>query len=166
MTLSKPRVSLDPPTSGFFYACEIAMNRHSTEYLVVHCASTRPGQDFGAADIRSWHKARGWRDIGYHFVIRLDGTIEPGRPLEHEGAHVSGHNHESVGICLIGGLDEKGAPAATFTDAQYVSLRLLLDGLGQRYPGAVIRGHRDFFGVAKACPCFDVREWFEGGAGV
>ena len=76
--------------------------------IVVHCSATRAGQDFTATDIDRWHRQRGFRSIGYHFVIRLDGTIEPGRDVALDGAHCTGWNHRSIGICYIGGLDRNG----------------------------------------------------------
>lgn len=127
--------------------------------LVVHCSATPAGKPFRAADIDKWHRERGWESIGYHFVIPLDGSIEPGRPLEEIGAHVSGHNTASIGICLIGGVDANGKPAETYNSRQYAALRLVLDGLRARWPDARILGHRDFPKVAKACPSFDVRAW-------
>lgn len=127
--------------------------------LVVHCSATAEGRDFSAADIDRWHRERGWSGIGYHFVIRLDGTLEPGRPLQTPGAHVAGHNARSIGICLIGGIDAKGKSKNTFTEAQMRSLVTLLKDLRARYPATRILGHRDYPGVAKDCPCFDVRAW-------
>lgn len=127
--------------------------------LVVHCSATAEGRDFTAADIDRWHRERGWSGIGYHFVIRLDGTVEPGRALHTPGAHVAGHNAKSIGICLIGGIDVKGKSKDTFTPAQMSALASLLKDLRSRYPATRILGHRDYPGVAKDCPCFDVRSW-------
>lgn len=127
--------------------------------LVVHCAATGPDLDIGVKEIDEWHRARGWSGVGYHYVIRHDGTIERGRPLEKVGAHVKGHNTYSIGICLVGGADDTGKPEANYTAAQYASLRLILDGLVRRFPDSNILGHCDFPGVAKACPSFDVNDW-------
>lgn len=137
--------------------------RTSTDYLVVHCAATRPSQDIGAADIDRWHRAQGWACIGYHFVIRRDGTVEEGRELEVIGAHVSGHNTNSVGICLAGGVTEADVSVAenNFTPAQFASLKKLLLDLRKKYPKARIQGHRDFPGVKKACPSFEVKDWLK-----
>ena len=139
------------------------MKRPSTEYLIVHCSATQADIDVGAREIREWHQARGWSDIGYHFVIRRNGTIERGRPLHDIGAHVMGYNDKSVGICLVGGLDKKRRPEANFEPEQMGSLRILLAGLLKRWPQAKVIGHRDVPGVAKACPCFDVNDWFQNG---
>jgi len=134
------------------------MLRSATDSIVVHCAATRPDQDIGTAEIRAWHLARGWRDIGYHFVIRHDGTVERGRPEAAVGAHVRGHNARSVGVCLIGGLDDTGTPAASFTGRQWDALAGLVEALRRRYPGAAVVGHRDL-DPGKACPSFDVAAW-------
>lgn len=127
--------------------------------LVVHCSATPAGKPFRAADIDRWHREKGWAGIGYHFVIPLDGSIEPGRGVDLVGAHVEGHNANSIGICLIGGVDARGNAAETFNERQYAALELALSGLRAKYPKARILGHRDFPGVKKACPSFDVRAW-------
>lgn len=135
--------------------------RRATDYIVVHCAATRPSQDISARDIARWHRAKGWSGIGYHFVIKRDGTLEHCRPVDVMGAHVQGHNAKSIGICLVGGLSEDGkTPEDNFTPAQKDTLRTLVTDLAVHYHGAVIQGHRDFPGVSKACPSFDVRKWW------
>lgn len=116
--------------------------------------------NIGVREIREWHKDRGWSDIGYHYVIRRSGNIELGRSLNRQGAHVFGHNHNSVGICLIGGVDEDGEPQNNYTNDQLMMLRLLIDGLKSQFKKAKVLGHRDFPGVAKDCPCFDVGAWY------
>jgi N-acetylmuramoyl-L-alanine amidase len=129
--------------------------------IIVHCADTPEGRDDRAADIKRWHtKERGWSDIGYHYVIDLDGTIEPGRPIETAGAHCTGHNANSIGICYVGGCDEKMKPKDTRTDAQKASLQLLLKYLVAKYPNATIYGHRDF-NPGKSCPSFDAKEEYK-----
>lgn len=131
-------------------------------FLVVHCSATRPSQDFDVNDIRRMHLQRGFFDVGYHFVIKRDGTVQTGRPLDRQGAHVAGYNHLSVGICLIGGVTEHDVnkPEANFTDEQYAALRTLLSTLKEsKFPHAEILGHRDIPHVKKACPSFDVRHW-------
>jgi len=137
--------------------------RTHTDYLVVHCAATKPSANIGAADIDRWHRAQGWQAIGYHYVIRRDGTLEEGRDLEVIGAHVSGHNANSVGICLAGGVSEKDVqiPENNFTPAQFETLRTLLLRLREKYPKAHIQGHCDFAGVHKACPSFKVADWLK-----
>jgi N-acetylmuramoyl-L-alanine amidase len=123
--------------------------------IIVHCADTPEGRDDKAADIRRWHKARGFNDIGYHYVVDLDGTIEPGRDVTIAGAHTTGHNADSIGVCYIGGADTDMKPKDTRTEEQKTALRLLLKYLVQKYPGAKIYGHRDF--TNKSCPSFDAK---------
>lgn len=131
------------------------------EYLVVHCAATPPSSDIGVAEIDAWHKRRGWAGCGYHYVVRRDGTIEKGRPDNKVGSHVKGFNSCSLGICLVGGVNERGRAEANYTESQAKALANLLDSLISRYPSAKVQGHRDFPNVNKACPCFDVSSWFE-----
>ena len=127
--------------------------------IVVHCSAVKPDQLSSAAQIDSWHRERGFHlGIGYHYVIRRDGTIEPGRPEWMIGAHchVKGHhyNSHSIGICYEGGLDARGQPDDTRTAAQKQTMRQLLEDLHQRYPRAMIVGHRDL-SHDRDCPCFD-----------
>lgn len=127
--------------------------------VIWHCAATREGQDVKTATIRHWHvNDRGWSDIGYHFVIELDGSVHAGRPLIRTGAHVAGHNRHSIGICYVGGLDANGKPKDTRTEDQKKALYELTGRLLHRFPGATVHGHNEF--AAKACPCFDARaDW-------
>lgn len=120
--------------------------------IIIHCSATEEGRDFTARDIDGWHRARGFRCIGYHWVVRLDGTLERGRGEREAGAHCAGQNNRSIGICYIGGL-RGGKPADTRTAAQRATLSSLVEELRRRYPGATVHGHREF--AAKACPCFD-----------
>ena len=127
--------------------------------IVVHCSAVKPDQLSSAAQIDSWHRERGFHlGIGYHYVIRRDGTIEPGRPEWMIGAHchVKGHhyNSHSIGICYEGGLDARGQPDDTRTAAQKKTMRHLLEDLHERYPRAMIVGHRDL-SHDRDCPCFD-----------
>lgn len=125
--------------------------------IIVHCAATPA--DVSARTIDKWHKARGWSGIGYHHVIRRDGTIEPGRPPSKIGAHTKGNNRDSIGICLAGGKNA-AAGLAGFTDAQLLSLRLLIGGYEANLePMISITGHNDYT-RAKTCPNFDVAEWW------
>lgn len=127
--------------------------------IIIHCSDTPEERDDRAADIRRWHKARGFNDIGYHYVVDLDGTIEPGRDVTIAGAHAEGHNANSIGICYIGGADTDMKPKDTRTEEQKTALRLLLKYLVQKYPGAKIYGHRDF--ANKSCPSFDAKTEYE-----
>lgn len=124
------------------------------------------------------HKDRGWSRIGYHAVIRLDGSVEPGRPMESIGAHVKGFNRTSIGVCVIGGVDEHGNPSCTINEEQLDSLEALIASWKQRYPDARVVGHRDLspdvdgdgvieeFEWLKACPSFDVAYWLRTGKAV
>ncbi len=123
-------------------------------HIIIHCSAVRPWQQSGVAEIDRWHRAHGWKGCGYHYVIRRDGNIEIGRPLEMVGAHCQYYNRHSIGICYEGGLDEQGRPADTRTEAQKDTLRSLLEQLHADYPMAVIVGH-NVFNTMKACPCFN-----------
>lgn len=149
--------------------------RRFTKYIVVHCSATKPSSDIGVDEIRDWHvNGNGWSDIGYHVVIRRSGLIEFGRHPDEPGAHVKGQNYQSVGICLVGGVNEQGLADANFTAEQFVSLKVAVVMFSKAYPGAKILGHRDLSpdldgdGVVekhewlKDCPSFDVPKWVEG----
>lgn len=138
-------------------------NRSRTDYIAIHCAATRPSQNIGAAEIDRMHRQRGFKCIGYHYVIRRDGRIEAGRPVDQIGAHVENWNAVSVGICMVGGVSEKdvNVPENNFTPEQFEALKGLLRGLKAKYPDAKIQGHRDFPQVKKACPSFSVSEWLK-----
>ena len=114
--------------------------------------------DIGEDEIRRWHKNKKWSDIGYNIVIRRNGRVEVGRPLDHRGAHVAGYNNRALGICLIGGMSAEGTDENNFTPEQWLSLEDTLKWLRRVYPGAHVQGHREFPGVTKTCPCFNVWE--------
>jgi len=135
--------------------------RKSTKYIVLHCSATRPNMDVGVKDIRRWHIAKGWDDVGYHYVLRRNGRVEKGRAEQDVGAHVARYNSSSIGICLVGGVNQHDftKPENNFTAEQWVALRDLLAVLIRKYPDAKVLGHRDFPGVNKACPSFDARAW-------
>ena len=138
--------------------------RNSTEYLVVHCAETPASLDVGAHEIRGWHmKENGWKDIGYHYVIRRNGVIERGRPWWAVGSHVKDWNHCSMGVSLVGGCNERDEEENNFTDKQWTALREFLRYWRQQEStkNAIIQGHRDFPGVRKYCPSFDVKAWLK-----
>lgn len=143
--------------------------------LVVHCSATPASRDIGAAEIRAMHKAKGWRDIGYHYVIRRDGTVEKGRADNVMGAHVTGHNDGSLGICMVGGVRPDLKAEINFTPAQFAALRELLTKLQGKFPGSRICGHRDLSPDrngddvitpgewVKECPTFNVDLWWSQG---
>lgn len=115
--------------------------------IILHCsASSQKGQT--AAMIDSWHRARGFRKIGYHFFITNDGTLERGRDVDEAGAHAEGHNANSIGICLAGLKEED------FTHNQFKTLKKLLRDLKLDYPGARLIGHNEVDTKGKTCPVF------------
>ncbi len=125
------------------------------EKIIIHCSATPNGKPFTAADIDAWHRKRGFRCIGYHYVILLDGAVQTGRSETETGAHASGHNAYSIGVCLIG--------TDLFTPEQWEALNKLVIMLKKKYPEAVVMGHRDLPKVAKLCPGFDVTTWLVRG---
>lgn len=122
--------------------------------IIVHCSDSPYMRDDSAADIDAWHRQRGFRKIGYHYVVRLDGRIEKGREEREVGAHCKTQNLHSIGVCYIGGRDPNGKLADTRTQAQKESLYTLLSSLVEKYHCPVF-GHRDF--SRKPCPCFDAK---------
>ena len=123
--------------------------------VIIHCSATPEGRDISLDTIRQWHIKRGWSDIGYHYVILINGTIQEGRPVERAGAHCKGHNANSIGVCYVGGVDQDMKPKDTRTPAQKIAMQKLLFELTDRYKGATIHGHNEF--SSKACPSFDVQ---------
>lgn len=131
-------------------------NPRDIKEIIVHCAATPEGRDFTVAQIKQWHLQRGFTDIGYHYVVYRDGSIHTGRPESKSGAHCTGHNAISIGVCYIGGMDAANKnPKDTRTPAQKASLLKLLKELKAKYPKAKIFGHRNF--ANKACPSFDAK---------
>lgn len=124
-------------------------------FVIIHCADTPADMDIGAEEIRRWHvDGNGWSDIGYHHVIRRDGSVEPGRDERRIGAHAYGRNEDSIGVCMVG-----GKPDCNFTAAQWSALENLVRELLNRYSSAQVIGHRDVSG--KTCPNFDAKAWAE-----
>lgn len=132
----------------------LSVNKRNIKELIVHCSATPEGKDYSVDTIRQWHLQRGFSDIGYHYVIYRDGSIHIGRDESIIGAHCTGHNTNSIGVCYIGGCASDGkTPKDTRTAEQKQSLVKLLKELKTKYPQASIHGHRDF--SSKACPSFD-----------
>ena len=148
-------------------------NRTNTEAIVWHCSATPPSRDIGSGDIDIMHKARGWDGIGYALVIRRDGRLECGEDFKKAGAHAKGWNNKSVGIVLVGGVDEDGKSENNFTEAQWVAAKHVFEFFTLLYPGADHVGHRDLspdtdndgriqrHEFMKDCPCFSVKQWIE-----
>jgi N-acetylmuramoyl-L-alanine amidase len=121
--------------------------------IILHCTATPEGRPVSVAEITKWHKARNFRTIGYHYVIHLDGHISRGRPEEEMGAHCKGQNKNSIGISYVGGMDTYGKkPKDTRTHEQKHAMKVLIETLQDKYPGAEIRLHNEFSN--KKCPSF------------
>lgn len=128
--------------------------------IIIHCSATPEGKQTTVEEIRQWHLQRGWKDIGYHYVIYLNGTIHKGRPESEVGAHCSKYNKNSIGICYIGGVDKDGkTPKDTRTEGQKRALIEILKRLKRDYPNATLHGHNEF--ANKACPSFNVKEEYK-----
>jgi len=123
--------------------------------IIIHCTDTPKGMDVGVAEIDDWHRQKGWQGCGYHFVVRLDGSVEVGRDLNRAGAHCKDHNPFSIGIAYVGGRNADGETDDTRTPAQKVALKALLVALHEVWPRAELHGHNEF--SLKACPCFNVK---------
>lgn len=144
------------------------------KWITVHCSATPPSRNYTLEDLRRDHINRGFRDIGYHRYITRDGVVHRGRPIPEVGAHVKGHNVDNIGVCMEGGVDERGKATFNYTDAQLDALRLEIIDLTSVYgvPNPPL-GHRDWSPdlngdgtiqaneFIKECPCFDVGEWWK-----
>ncbi len=128
--------------------------------IIIHCSYTPVSYDIGASHIREWHtKERGWSDIGYHYIIKLDGTIELGRPIDKMGAHCRGHNRNSIAICYIGGMGiDRKSWKDTRTQEQIKSLESLVNSLKTVFNISKVSGHNEYSN--KTCPCFNVKKEF------
>lgn len=126
--------------------------------IIIHCSGTPEGREHNAADIKRWHLQRGWKDIGYHFVVKIDGTVELGRPIDQVGAHAKGHNANSIGICYVGGCDKNMKAKDTLTDAQQASIQSLIIDMKNSYPITKLIGHNEV--SSKSCPSFVVKDKF------
>ena len=157
---------IDPRKTDFK---EQKLNNHST--ITVHASATKPSMDIGFEEIDQWHKNRGWNGCGYHLIIRRNGAYEMGRDWGIQGAHVKGHNAMqsglyNFGIVMIGGVTEEDhtVPEDNFTRKQYQALTYALKEIMEYNPNIKeFKGHNEWPGVTKACPCFDIKEyrrWF------
>ena len=128
--------------------------------IILHCSATPEGRHTTVEDIRLWHKAQGWSDIGYHYVVYLDGSVHLGRPIEVSGAHTKRLNKNSIGVVYVGGIDAINFKAKdTRTPEQKEALDCLLNELMGTYSGATLHGHNEF--ASKACPSFDVQKEYK-----
>ena len=134
--------------------------RSSTEYLVVHCSATKPSMDIGLREIKRWHvDDNGWRDVGYHYIIRRNGEVELGRSNRDTGAHAAGYNHKSISLCMVGGMAEDNSAENNFTAQQWTALLDLVKQIKVDYPEADVIGHNEI--SEKECPSFDVQQWMK-----
>lgn len=132
------------------------------KYLTVHCAATPEGRDVKAAAISQWDIEK-FGQVSYHWVIELDGSTHRTLPDDRKGAHVGKANSNNIGICYVGGCDKDMKPKDTRTPAQKRALRTLIRTYQSRVPGLIVMGHRNWPGVRKACPSFDVPAWIKAG---
>lgn len=143
-----------PATLAKLIPLRLRKSRRTINEIIVHCTATPEGKDYTVDEIRRWHKQRGFSDIGYHYIVHLDGDIEEGRNVDLSGAHCTNHNAHSIGVVYVGGVAKDGkTPKDTRTLDQKAALANLLIDLRTLYPNAKIHGHRDF--ANKACPSFD-----------
>lgn len=139
--------------------------RKVTEYIIIHYSATPPSMDVDVTDIDRWHRDRGWNGCGYHYIVKRDGTVQEGRNINDVGAHTKGHNHNSVGVCLVGGVLENdySKPQLNFTPEQWKALHRVVHVLSSEYPEAQVAGHKEF--SPTHCPGFHVREWWANAVG-
>ena len=156
----KPDGIVGPATLGKLIPLRWRKSKRAIREIIVHCSATPEGKDYTIDDIRKWHRLRGFSDIGYHYVVYRDGSVHVGRYVDLIGAHCTGHNAGSIGVCYIGGCDKDGkTPKDTRTGKQIDALFDLLVQLRSIYPNATIHGHRDF--ANKACPSFDATKEYK-----
>lgn len=137
------------------HALFVKKSKRSINEIIVHCTATPDGRVETVESVRLMHKKNGWADIGYHYLVYLDGTVHEGRNVDISGAHCEGHNTHSIGVCYVGGIDARGKTKDTRTEKQKEALVGLLKRLRTLYPNARIYGHRNF--AAKDCPSFDAK---------
>ena len=127
--------------------------------IILHCTATPEGRHVDVDTIRVWHKARGWSDVGYHFIIYIDGSVHSGRDVSKTGAHVAGHNATTIGVVYVGGTDAAGKAKDTMNAAQETAFVNLVKHLRDEYGPLTLHGHNEY--AAKACPSFIVKDKFK-----
>ena len=153
----KPDGVVGPATLAKLIPFRFKKSKRRIDEIIIHCTATPEGKDYDIAEIRRWHLQRGFSDIGYHYVVYRDGSVHEGRDVDIAGAHCTGRNSHSIGVCYVGGCASDGkTPKDTRTEAQKAALLSLLMDLKALYPAAKIYGHHDF--ANKACPCFQARK--------
>ena len=148
-----------PATLALLIPTRLKKSSRTINEIIIHCTATPEGREVKMSEIRQWHKARGFSDVGYHYVIHLDGMIEPGRDVDLVGAHCTGHNTHSIGVCYVGGMDSANKKTKdTRTLKQKDALKKHIGFLKELYPRATVHGHNEY--ANKSCPCFDVKSEF------
>ena len=131
------------------------VERKETKYVVIHCADTPADMDVGAADIRRWHvDERGWDDVGYHWIVKRSGQLEPGRDQRLQGSHALAVNSKSIGVCLVGRGDN-------YTEDQMYTLHNVIQTIRDMHPEIEVIGHSDVEPKKPHCPGFNVKEWYQ-----
>lgn len=149
------------PKPNYGFGGILKQSKRTIKEIIVHCTATPEGRVETVQSIRNMHKAKGWSDIGYHYLIGLNGERWEGRNVNLIGAHCEGHNINSIGVCYVGGVDKKMQAKDTRTEKQKDALVALLKDLRKLYPKAKIYGHRDFDKKGKACPSFDATKEYK-----
>lgn len=149
------------PKPNYGFGGILKQSKRTIKEIIVHCTATPEGRVETVQSIRNMHKAKGWSDIGYHYLIGLNGERWEGRNVNLIGAHCEGHNSNSIGVCYVGGVDKKMQAKDTRTEKQKDALVALLKDLRKLYPKAKIYGHRDFDKKGKACPSFDATKEYK-----
>ena len=148
------------PKPNYGFGGILKQSKRTIKEIIVHCTATPEGRVETVQSIRNMHKAKGWSDIGYHYLIGLNGERWEGRNVNLIGAHCEGHNSNSIGVCYVGGVDKKMQAKDTRTEKQKYALVALLKDLRKLYPNAKIYGHHDF-NKGKSCPCFDAKNEYK-----
>ena len=148
------------PKPNYGFGGILKQSKRTIKEIIVHCTATPEGRIETVQSIRNMHKSKGWSDIGYHYLIGLNGERWEGRNVNLIGAHCEGHNSNSIGVCYVGGVDKKMQAKDTRTEKQKYALVALLKDLRKLYPKAKIYGHHDF-NKGKSCPCFDAKNEYK-----
>ena len=148
------------PKPNYGFGGILKQSKRTINEIIVHCTATPEVRIETVQSIRNMHKAKGWSDIGYHYLIGLNGERWEGRNVNLIGAHCEGHNSNSIGVCYVGGVDKKMQAKDTRTEKQKDALVALLKDLRKLYPKAKIYGHHDF-NKGKSCPCFDAKNEYK-----
>jgi N-acetylmuramoyl-L-alanine amidase len=130
------------------------------KYIVIHCTATQPNTKKEAI-LSYWKNTLKWKTVGYHRLIDANGVIHELAKFEQITNGVKGYNSESIHFSYIGGIDESGRPKDTRTLKQKESLLYLVKQAKKQFPNAIVQGHKDFKGVAKACPSFDAKNEYK-----